>query len=705
MHRSSGVSERNVRDVMSENVDLKKFHEQMKREVRTILSRHEGVLGRVSTDDHTVVNKRVGVGRTRTGRAGDVGLMGSLKKQWSSLKQLVEILEARAVQSDVISVTDHEKELTRLKKEVEELKEELQQSRDLISHQQQLLQDQSVPKPGEGQPSPLWDAYYLEEKLRLQEDREAFEEQKLAFQDERDKFTEAAIRLGRERLQFKADQAHFMKQQFLSMTPGLGTPPWKNTPPWSEFPTGTQTRASSNTKQQFTPGQSCGSKLCREFTPSDPKTPSTAELYRVLRLAPPNRSVRSHRCDSSSQQDTESEENSQRWSDSLSPRSESPELQPLPHYVIPYKLSMTPYLRPRPTPVSLPRGHMEPRTPSTAELFRALHLTPAESLPSGKRRHGDELRRSIFHHSHRRSSISKAAESPCCNENVRRSDEAQPCPYEMARADCEIDSLSSEDSQQTHEEVDTPNSELHSSPKENSECFDSDSLYRVTPLHDTTYVHHEENVPRLRVDTQFCYQDSDQIVWQCQEVDEDKCAKKTYCNGLLKKKPRETLHAKDRCKSRSRETLHPQDACRRASRSQSQERLPSREQCRTKSKEDLYRRSHPCQQPKASFNFEDDCTIERNEAPPQNIHRRMSLDSLYHKQHGCKTGPRQCHSLHRRSSRQHRDSLYTSGPGRSPLHFRRSCSSARNATPWTSDDVATSNLCEDMLAQFLDCSF
>lgn len=55
-----------------------------------------------------------------------------------------------------------------------------------------------VPQPGEGQSSPMWNAYFLEEQLRLQDDRTTFEEQKLAFQDEREKFTEAAIRLGRE---------------------------------------------------------------------------------------------------------------------------------------------------------------------------------------------------------------------------------------------------------------------------------------------------------------------------------------------------------------------------------------------------------------------------------------------------------------------------------------------------------------------------
>ncbi|XP_075711606.1 uncharacterized protein LOC142748389 [Rhinoderma darwinii] len=712
MLRSSGMSDRSFRDVLSENADLKKLHEQMKKEVRAILGRHEDVLGRVTTDDSAAANKRVGGGRTRPNRVGDFGLAGNLKKQWNSLKQLVEILETRATQSDVthvISVTDHEKELTRLKKEMEELKEELEQSRELISQQQQLLQDQMVPQPGEGQASPLWDAYFLEEQLRLQQDRATFEEQKLAFQDEREKFTEAAIRLGRERLQFKADQALFMKQQFLNMTPSLGTPPWKKTPPWSALPSDTPARTSNNSKKPLTPSQSCDSKLHKGCTSADPMTPSTAELYRVLRLVPPSRSTTSQRCDSSSQQDTESEGSSQRWSDSLSPSSESPELQALPQYVIPFKLSMTPYLRARPTPGSLPRSHVDPRTPSAAELFRALHLTPAESVPSGKRRRGDELRRSILHHSHRRASISKVMEPPYCNENVKRSEEEVPqCPYELARVDCEMDSLSSEDGRQTHGEADTPNSEVLSSPKENSGCFDNDSLYRVTPLHNTTYIHHGEHVPHLRVDAHYCHQDIDQSLWQCQEVDEDKYANRGRSNSILKSKPKETLHTQDRCGSQSRETLHPKDPSRKASRSPcrrlSQERLPPKDQCNTRSKVNFYCRSHPCHQPKVASHFEEDCAIDRKEGPPHSTSkRRRSLDSLHHK-HGCKTQPRESHSLHRRSSCHRRDSLYTSGPGRSPLHFRRSCPSAQNTTPLTSEYVAA-NLCADLLTQFLDCSF
>ncbi|XP_073443467.1 uncharacterized protein [Dendrobates tinctorius] len=689
MHRSSGMSEKNVREILSENTELKKFHEQMRREVQAILGRHEGVLSVVTTNNSAAVNKRMGAGRTRPNRVGDVGLTVSLKKQWNSLKQLVEILEARATQANVISVTDHEKELTRLKKEVEELKEELGQSRELISQQQQLLQDQLMPLPGEGQQSPLWDAYFLEEQLRLQQDRAAFEEHKLAFQDERDKFTEAAIRLGRERLQFKADQALFMKQQFLNMTPSLGTPPWKKTPPWSALKD-TPNNSSSNPKQQATVVQSCGTKPRRKLPSVDPGTPSTAELYRVLRLAPPSRY---HRCESSSHQDTESEESNQRWCNSLSPSSESPELHPLPQFVIPFKLSMTPYLRPRPTPVSLPRSHSEPRTPATAEIFRTLRLTPADSIPSVKKGHGDELRRSILHHSHRRASISKVAESPCCSDDIRRREEAPHCSHELSRADCEMDSLSFEDSRQTHGEADTPNSDVLSSTKENSECFDNDSLYRVTPLHDTTYIYHGENMPHLGVDDHCCSQHGDQSLWPCKE----KFSTKACSNGTFNKKPKVTLQADDR---RSCDTLQPQDACR----SGTQERPCYKDRCRTRSKEDIRRRSLPCHQSKVVLHFEDDGTMERSKATPHgSSKRRRSLDSLH--KHVCKAQSKESHSLHKRSSCPHREYLYTSVPGCSPFHLRHSCPSAQNAAPCTTEYVVSSSLYADLLTPVSDCSF
>ncbi|XP_063787205.1 uncharacterized protein LOC134936191 [Pseudophryne corroboree] len=724
MFRPSGVSDRNIREVLSENTELKKFHEQMRRDVQTILSRHEAVHVRAATEESTGSNKRVAAGRSRPTRVGEAGVTGGLKKQWNSFKQLVESLEARAIHdgvSHVISVTDHEKELTRLKKEMQELREELGQSRELISHQQQLLQDQMVPQPGEGQSSPLWDAYFLEEQLRLEQDLATFEEQKMAFQDERDKFTEAAIRLGRERLQFEADQALFMKQQFLNMTPGLGTPPWKKTPPWSALGTDTPSRTPAQLKKQFTPNRSSAGRLQKGLTSADPMTPSTAELYRVLRLAPPSRSLESRSCESSSQPDT-SEDSSRRWSDSLSPRSESPELlQPLPAFVAPLKLSMTPYLLPRTTPGCHSRGHTDPRTPSTAELYRMLRLTPADSVSSGQKRRGDVLRRSILHQSHRRASLNKAAGPLGSNENAGGGEQLSGCPTESAEAEYETDSLHSEDSSQTLGDGDTPTSEGLSLPRDHLECLDSDSLYRVTPLQDSSPLHLGEYVPEVRVDSSYCSQSpastthlkSNQAACPCEELF-DKLANGLHTNGSLRSRRMEKGNSRGQCNCRSQETLHPKDTGRsrlgegprpgEGGRTRSRESSRSRDGCTTSSREDCGNRTFDW--PSPSLYFENNCDAQNSEVPHHsNAKRRRSLDSLHHMS-GCKSQPRescQSRSARRRSSHQQRDSLYTSGPGRSPLHFRRSCPSACNSGPLSKEQVDACNLRSDLLTLFLAC--
>ncbi|KAM9313310.1 uncharacterized protein PAF06_011303 [Gastrophryne carolinensis] len=697
MHRSSGTSERNMRDVVSENTELKKFHEQIKREVRTILSRHEGTLGRVVTEDTSGINKRGG-GRAKPTRVGDAGFTGSLKKQWNSLKQLVEILETRATTrtevSHVISVTDHEKELTRLKEELQELKEELSQSRELIGQQQQLLQDQSFPCLGEGQQSPLWDAYFLEEQLKLQEERAVFEEQKMVFQKEREKFTEAAIRLGHERLQFKSDQALFMKQQFLDMTPGVATPPWKRTPPWTAVTTGNS--------RHFTP----------RLTSADPITPSTAELYRVLRLAPPSRSVRSYSCHGGSQQDTESEEGSSRWSDSLSPRSDSPELQPLPQYVAPLRGNLSPYLRPRATPGSLPRNHVEPHTPRSTELYRRLHLTPSESVASRQKVRGDTLLRSLLHHSHRRASLSKATEAPCNREAVKCNEEAMACPYDFNVDGYETDSLHSDDMGHAMDQADS-SSESNSLPREESEYFD-DSLYRVTPLQETSHFRLGENVPHLRVDSSYCSRRATltgQDGWPCEELNENDPNDGFNSNCIPEEKPKDTLHPDDRCRRLTWETPHPRDGIRSRSNevafsSRSREQSCPRERCPAQSKENLNRRNSLCHVPRPSLNFENQCP--EDDPYYSNAKRRKSLESFHHQHDQARKalymrGTCSSRSVRRRSSQHRRDSLYTSGPGRSPLHLRRSCPSVRNSGQRTSDYTATANLCADLLTQFIDC--
>ncbi|KYO40332.1 hypothetical protein Y1Q_0009006 [Alligator mississippiensis] len=145
---------------------------------------------------------------------------------WGCLKARVEALGSWAVagappglggadgELPVISVTDHDKEIARLRAEIEE-------SRSLIAWQQQCLQEKLVVGVGTELPPGLEGCYVLEEQQRLQEERMLFQRQQQAFEAERQSFTEAAIRLGHERQQFEAERALLLKHQFLSAAANL----------------------------------------------------------------------------------------------------------------------------------------------------------------------------------------------------------------------------------------------------------------------------------------------------------------------------------------------------------------------------------------------------------------------------------------------------------------------------------------------------
>ncbi|XP_053154575.1 afadin- and alpha-actinin-binding protein-like isoform X2 [Hemicordylus capensis] len=148
------------------------------------------------------------------------------QKQWCSLRNSMKTIGGQAVdfsrsgmlggdgQDPVISVTDHEKEIVKLKEEIEE-------SRVLIALQQQCFQEQLSAVTSSELPAHLKGSYFLEEEQQLQEEQEMFKEQKRAFEAERKNFTEAAIRLGRERKQFEEEKALFLKQEFLCSLPKL----------------------------------------------------------------------------------------------------------------------------------------------------------------------------------------------------------------------------------------------------------------------------------------------------------------------------------------------------------------------------------------------------------------------------------------------------------------------------------------------------
>ncbi|XP_039185618.1 afadin- and alpha-actinin-binding protein-like isoform X2 [Crotalus tigris] len=147
----------------------------------------------------------------------------SFQEQWGRLRNTIKAVHNQAVgcqmsegdgPNPVVIVTDHDKEIMKLKKEIEE-------SRGLIALQQQCFQEQLMSAANSELPAHLKGSYFLEEQQQLQEERELFEEQKQAFEGERKNFTEAAIRLGWERKQFEEQKVQFLKQEFLKSLPKL----------------------------------------------------------------------------------------------------------------------------------------------------------------------------------------------------------------------------------------------------------------------------------------------------------------------------------------------------------------------------------------------------------------------------------------------------------------------------------------------------
>ncbi|XP_063302040.1 uncharacterized protein LOC134601474 [Pelobates fuscus] len=661
MHRSGSV-DKQLRDLIAENGELKKFHEQMRRELRSILCRHDLANSRVSVEDSVVVGKRAGAGRARSSRMVDQGFPGSLKKQWTSLKQLFESLEVQASQANVnhvISVTDHEKELTSMRKEMEELREELEKSRELISQQQELLQEQMLPKPGEGQVSPLWDAYFLEEQLRLQQDRAIFEDQKRAFQDEREKFTEAAIRLGRERLQFKADQALFVKQQFLTMTPGLETPSWKKTPPWSSAAPGTP-RATSQIFKNFTPNWSRVSNSRRKR--GDPVTPSTAELYRVLRLAPPSRSVLMSQRRERRYRKSDSDADESR-SDSLSSMSESPGPRIRPPSAKPVKFSMTPYLCPRPTPLSVPRHHVDPDTPGSEDLYRVLGIASTGRASSKHRRR--EMKNSL------REQLYEGTPSVFCQENSK----TVMMACERTRTSCETDSLYSEDS---------PQFERVSSPRDD---------YKAVPTHAQCKAS-QVRTPKYSEEHHQCDEDTTHYSGIPQLYMTD------HRDGVHFWLGNENSHgAIEICRNHSRDTFHPGEGYMEGLHLQHREEL----------KENIPPEiDFTAQENELHYHKHGDRSSSRKNRQPRSSRTSRSRETL-NQEHISRsrsrdTQPcRDCRSEYRRLSCHDKNSLSFSSHKRAAQHLRRSCPSNRDRG-CCSKTFTTPHLRGDLLDQFVDCS-
>nr|XP_033779743.1 afadin- and alpha-actinin-binding protein-like isoform X1 [Geotrypetes seraphini] len=266
------------KELTADNFELKRVQDQMKRDIQQLLGKRRGDGLNETKEDlnqtHDITSEQ---------------LTHSICEQWHSLKKHLQRLESQVATqpirgengNHVIRVTDHEKEIVMLKQEIAA-------SRRLIVMQQQVMQEQLQTAQNSRPPSQLKGYYFLEEQRRLQEDRGMLEQQKRTLQMERWNFTEAAIRLGYERKLFEEERALFLKHQFLN-TPSLE-------PRWT-FPCTTFSLEPKNLPEAVMWPILSGSNLRASTPPSMPRnkhllesdTPSTAELYRVLKLTPQNR--------------------------------------------------------------------------------------------------------------------------------------------------------------------------------------------------------------------------------------------------------------------------------------------------------------------------------------------------------------------------------------------------------------------------------
>ncbi|XP_078285699.1 afadin- and alpha-actinin-binding protein-like [Rhinoraja longicauda] len=209
----AGNYEMQLKELSLDNAELKRALSRMKREMGEFLGSRgklcrQGSLQSLVVSEEEIADESHDLDRKH--------LIDGFQMQWSSLKDHFQKLGmAGAPKSPVgrevehvVSATDHDKEMAKLK-------QELEQSKQIVREQQQLLQDQlAIEKEDLAQGPDL-----LEEMEWLNKERQLFDEQRDNFKTERESFTEAAIRLGRERKLFEEEHAQFRKEQFFNLPP------------------------------------------------------------------------------------------------------------------------------------------------------------------------------------------------------------------------------------------------------------------------------------------------------------------------------------------------------------------------------------------------------------------------------------------------------------------------------------------------------
>ncbi|KAK1160660.1 cytosolic phospholipase A2 zeta-like [Acipenser oxyrinchus oxyrinchus] len=283
MFRSLIISlERQLKEAVLESLELKGVLEQLRRDMSRVLRDRESSVGVLLEEE-----EGEGLSREELNQSQAVArdqLTRSVRQQWRNLKRRVEelgglgaVADRHAPLSAPLGGTDQEKEMAQLQVEIE-------QSRELVSMQQELLQEGALSLP-----SSLRDSYFLEERERMREQWEMFQEQKSRFEGERRSFTEAAIRLGHERKRFDEERASLLQQQFFNLSPfqdQRGAPRWNKRAPCSQpSPEQESLRRGVSVPTLHLPAisQTPGSGF-KYGLPGKVSTPSTAELYRSLSL-------------------------------------------------------------------------------------------------------------------------------------------------------------------------------------------------------------------------------------------------------------------------------------------------------------------------------------------------------------------------------------------------------------------------------------
>ncbi|XP_039626460.1 afadin- and alpha-actinin-binding protein B-like isoform X2 [Polypterus senegalus] len=267
--------ERQLSEAVLENTELKRTMEQLKEEDLSQTWPDCSTTGREENpkqEENMTCNKEMNQSRQEMVKNT---LVGSTKKEWRSLGWQVEDMGTN-IQGFTCGMpfgTDQDKEIALLRAEIE-------QSRQVIAFQQQLLQE-SVNSSNKKLPSSLRDSYVLEERERLRQQWNMFEQQKKRFEKERWTFTEAAIRLGRERKQFEEERAALLQQQFFNLTPFLDrkeASPWQRRRTFSPEPPAAEDYCNFPSNMQ-TPSTKMEASVRQVSTPSTPELFCTLKLF------------------------------------------------------------------------------------------------------------------------------------------------------------------------------------------------------------------------------------------------------------------------------------------------------------------------------------------------------------------------------------------------------------------------------------------